>query len=399
MKIFKLALFIGTLLSPCLAAAQIPIATGEREALLANSGIARLGSAAAGLYNPAGLATVTQSQLSASGTLFQNSSHHLSGTLTAHSDSFQSIPTQLSSIGVVRGYHYAFSVFTVRTYDHNVVLNTEIPGGFGIAPANLKATGTSLLIGPSIGIPYQKNLYFGASLFLQKNDDYFNSVLRVDAVGTTGQIHFLDQTEVQSSTYELAPVLGVIWRYDDDTLLGARLKPPQVSVSGHRKTMNQRVGYFVDNLSNVSDASVPVTNLKENSKTSSAPELALGYSRQLPHQLSVVSDFTYSLKTKWRPSVSSEEVTWADSFGLSVGAEWGTSASAWAGGLSYRQNNLRNDAGEVKAFTGLTLGYLTSTEHFDSGIGAAYTFGSGTSEGVTNKLVIVGLLVTSTYKF
>ena len=381
------------------ASAQTPIPTGDHEALTGNTGIARMGSPAAALYNPAGLATIERTQVSASGTLFQNSTQDVSGSINAHADNFQSIPTQLSTTGVHAGWHYAFSVFTIRSWDYTTPLNTQLPGGLGVAPTHLKATANSLLLGPSVGDPYGKDFYIGLSLFLQKDDDYQNTVARIDSTGATGTLHMLVQAEDRRSTYELLPVLGAVWQYDSNTTYGARLQLPSVPVSGHRVLTNQSVGYFVDLANTVTDKSQPESTVKENSKTLTPMEVSFGMSKILPRDLRVFGDLGYSLDMKWKPSATADEQKDSGSLKLSGGVEYGPAVNTWAAGAFYRQNNLRDQGGEVKSFMGLTVGYIKTTEHFDSGIGGTYMFGSGSSEGITNKLSSLGLLVSSTYKF
>ena len=94
-----MTLLFGLLLLYCAPArAQTPVPIGERESFLGNTGIARMGSSAAGYYNPAALAAVETDRVAASGSRFQFSSFDVEGTVQTQSDSFDSIPVHVSGV-------------------------------------------------------------------------------------------------------------------------------------------------------------------------------------------------------------------------------------------------------------------------------------------------------------
>src|SRR5262245_5891547 len=104
---FKMnGLLLLILITAIPAFAQVPFILGEHEGFLGNTGIARLGSSAAGYYNPAGLATVESRKLSATGTLFQYGVTEVGGSTNGRSTYFLSIPTQVSTVGKLGEYRW-----------------------------------------------------------------------------------------------------------------------------------------------------------------------------------------------------------------------------------------------------------------------------------------------------
>lgn len=377
---------------------QTPLVLGEREAFLGNTGIARLGSSAAGYYNPAGLMSVSQTKISASGSLFQTSRQKFTGTANTESKTFESIPTHVSTVGRYKDYRYAFTIMNVQTYDYTLGVMTDLGLGVGQTPMRMKATGSALAIGPSIAMPVTKNLFAGLSLMVLKSDIYLNRLARIDATGPGGTAHLLASVEDQLSTYTLVPIFGTTYVINDSTTLGVRFVAPSVALSGNVKTIEQAVGYL-DNGGAITDLGVPETHTSQKAKLRRPMELGVGLAQSLPRQMKLYADATYSFSLDYEEVAGAGDTEYKGSLHLNTGLEYMSGAGTWSAGGFYMPNISRGDAGEVKNYYGITGGYIHMAEHIDSGIGLSYVFGSGKTTGLSNKASSLGILLTTAFKF
>jgi hypothetical protein len=385
---------------PLLATADNPVMLGEREGFTADTGIARLGSSAAGYYNPAGLAAVEQSKISASGTLFQQVFPKISGPISTSEQSFQSIPTQVSTVRKFGRLRAAFSIFNTHNSDDKMALDINLGTGAPSMPMRVTAQESTLLFGPSLALPILQDLFLGFSAFVRKDDSYLNMVIRADSSSGVQQLHELMQLEVQNSTFTFVPILGLTWLVSPDFVLGARLSPPSLPLFGGAQVTTQTVGYTVDNSGNFTDQGIPAATVNHRSTTLAPAEIGLGGAWTLSHRLQLFADAANSFARNYRQyNGALTDSDLANSHSFSAGVEWTPSpTSIWAAGALYKEEPLRHLSGTIPAYKAITMGYTMLGEHFDSGVGLSYLFGS--SRGLeSHSFTAIGLLLTSSYKF
>jgi hypothetical protein len=387
--------------------ADIPVFIGEKESFTANTGYARVGNSAAGIYNPAGLARITTPKLSVSATAFQNYDQKLSGDdLNATVRTFQSIPTQVTSTWKLGSSTIALSAFNTANYDFAVPLTFTIDP-VGSFPARAAFREMRLLVGPSFARKISEKVDVGVSVLVEKRDMYQNTALqaRFTDPGTGFEVHTLQQSEDKETSLVAVPILGFNYHHSDTLILGARLVIPGMQISGKIKSFQQGMAY-VNTGANIVESPSDEYDVEEDFKRRTPAQIGIGINRQLTTRFRFLADIHHSFKLNYQAyqvggvnAVDEEDDALTNALGCSLGGEYSKGQNLFSFGGLLSENPERNDSANAKTFYGVSGGWTTIRDLFESGVGIYYAVGQRKEEGNTATTTAIGLLLSTSYRF
>ncbi len=385
----NLFFILGLLLSSISYAQEHSFLTpmGAYEGIAGNTGIGRDGSVGAVIYNPAGLASIESTKLSASGSAFAQ--NDITEKYEGEEDKvsyFQSTPAQITTVFTADKFNWAFSVLVPKSakYDSKTIQ--------GSLTQNQSVEDQETLFGPTIGFAFNKKFKIGLSVFASKRDFKFNSDALYEESG-----NYLLQSQRQSiSAIAAYPILGILLTPNRDFSLGLRFSGPSTKVSGkfehNQKTVDQTTLGFPSG---------------EDTKTSSANyekplEAGIGFSAQVSEHLKVLADFSNQFKKEYvivKEDVFGEEnaFNFKTAQRYHLGFEYLTShTDAITLGLNYNKDPLKDSD---LNFIGGTIGYRSIDDIADSSFGLFYNQASSEDEGYESKQRIVGLFISTSINF
>jgi long-subunit fatty acid transport protein len=361
---------------------------GAYEGIAGNTGIARDGSVGSVIYNPAGLASIKSTKLSASGSAFAQ--NQITDTYQGEEDKvkyFQSTPAQITTVFTQNNFNWAFSVLVPKSakYDRKQI--------DGVITSNEYVEDQETLFGPSIGYAINDKIKIGLSVFASKRDFKYISDLLYDEGG-----NYLVQTQKQSiSALAAYPLLGILIAPSDTFSLGLRFSGPSAKVSGsfehNQKTVDQTtVGYPSGE------------NTKETDANYEKPmEAGLGISFNVTDNLKVLADVSNQFKKDY---VIVDEDVFGDEVEFSyksaqryhLAFEYLTSKSdALTLGFNYNQDPIK---GQDLNFIGGTIGYRSLDDIADSSFGLFFNQASyEDNDGYKTNHQIVGLFISTSINF
>lgn len=361
---------------------------GAYEGIAGNTGIGRDGSIGAVIYNPAGMASIKSSKISASGSAFsQNQISNKTADDTDEVKYFQSIPAQISTVFNTDNFNWAFSILvpSSQKYDRRVI------NGDLVFDETLEDQET--VFGPSIGFKLSKSLSLGISLFGSKRD--FRETSSVFFEDGTGAITQSRQFDINGIT--AYPIVGVLYTPSSNFSLGLKWVGPSTSLSGTFEDKDKTAG---DN------TSLGIPNRQATKKgdvTFQKPmELGIGVSARLFGSLKLYLDATNQFAKEY--NVVDEDV-----YGESTRFEYKTTqrynaaieymtshTDAITLGFMYNPDPLKDS--ELN-FIGGTIGYRSIDDISDSSFGLFYNQASDNSEGVERSQKMIGLFISSAINF
>ena len=395
MKKNKLKIFLT--ISALLSFAEIGFAQsntmllpiGAHEALTANTGIARSGSVGAVIYNPAGIASITGSKLSATGTAFYNDTVSVEGGgfLSDSKAKFSSIPSLVTAIFSKSNFNWSFSIITPQVENKELILVK--PAEFS-SVRSFNESQTSF--GPSVGFSINQYLSLGFSIFgSQNNGDLSSTIYQSPASGAPDS---LTQTNLNYSYRYAYGVAGVLYR-EDNYSFGLKITTPSIGVGGDI----EKYHFKVVNGGSVND---PVhTKVKYEYKR--PMEVGLGYRVNFPK-----SKFTLLVDATFQNAVKYESYNFNDSLEESSADTDLRSVQRTNIGLQYLFNkskilnlgiqvNPKPEANGSSGFDyyGISGGIRTRDGLEDSSLGLFYIAGTRADSGVKIKNTYMGLILSS----
>lgn len=339
---------------------------GAYEGISANTGIGRDGSVGSVLYNPAGMASVKSSKLSASGSAF--SQNEISINVEGEKESikyFQTTPAQVTTIFNTDKFNWAFSILVPKTYKYDRISNTS----YGVS-SNSTVEDNETMFGPSIAFKLSPEFSIGLSVFGSKRDYRDTSFLYYE--DNTGAIAQARKQDISGMT--VFPIIGLLYKPTQALQLGLRIQAPSKCVSGS----------MVDNSKTAGDnTSLGVPNddrtLKSDARFEKPAEIGLGVSWGASEQLNILFDVTHQFAKKYqviKEDVFGEpiEFDFKDTQRFNLAFEYKTShTDAMTLGFMYNPDPI-NDSD--LNFYGGTIGYRSMDKIADSSVGFFYNHAS-----------------------
>lgn len=213
----------------------VVIPLGDREALLGNAGVALEHSTGGMFYNPAGLAGIEKSRLSASGTTYavvEATSDTASGPLSFREIS--AVPNMLVSSRKVGQWTLAFGILVPVVLQVNAYFEAAFPLTNGTTSIAFTSRQEENYIGVSAARTLSKYWDAGLSLFLHRYSESSLSSNQVRPNGGAGVEAALSQQK-DIETMDLVAVLGVQNRVTPNLRWGARLQGESYQIRGKAK--------------------------------------------------------------------------------------------------------------------------------------------------------------------
>jgi long-subunit fatty acid transport protein len=391
-KLMKTIVFLFLLTNLSIAIAQehaflTPI--GANEAITGNTGIGRDGSIGAVIYNPAGLATIKSTKISASGSAFsQNEINETFNSKTEDTKYFQTTPSQITTVFTNKNFNWSFSVLvpkaqrfdkkdTEESYTQNYFIEDQ-----------------ETLIGPSISYAISNTFKVGLSLFASKRDYKLIGDVLFEESG-----NFLVASQKQTiSATALQPIIGFLYTPNSNFSVGLRLVGQSTKLSGT----------FEDNLKVNDQTTVGLPNgatTKNSDANYEKPfEAGLGFSAKVSEKVLILADFSTQFKKRY--SVAPVDA-YGDEFIFSykkaqryhIGLEYNSTASkAYTFGLSYNEDPMADSDLNFWAGT-IGLRYTEGITESSFGLFFNQAKDENENENYNVKNQAIGLFVSSSINF
>lgn len=361
---------------------------GAYEGIAGNTGIGRDGSVGSVIYNPAGLASIKSSKLSASGSAF--SQNQITTKSSEGSDDikyFQTVPAQITTVFNNPNFNWAFSILVPNStkYDSKRVEDT--------VNFNDTVEDHETVFGPSAALKISNDFSLGLSVFGSKRDYRFTSIAFFeDGTGAIAQSRKLDISGLTAY-----PILGLLYTPGKNFSAGLKFLGPSTSLSGE----------FEDNLKtagNNTSLGIPNGDVTEKGKvTFQKPmELGIGFSARTSESIKLYFDVTNQFSKEYellKDNVFGEtaSVEYKTTQRYNFAVEYLTShTDAITFGLMYNPDPMVDSD---LNFMGATLGYRSIEKIADSSFGLFYNQGSSDSDGIETKQTMVGLFISSSINF
>jgi hypothetical protein len=231
-----------TVLLPRALASTSNLPLGHEESFLANTGVSLLGSPSGVYYNPANLATVESSSLSASGTSYVVVHATSEGQSDLNLNAFLAVPHTLISTWVLEKGALSFSILVPDAGSYDIEGKISSPAsanvGAGEAQVYQSISANRTLAGLSWG---QKaidcgadcHVDFGSSLFFSYAQS--RTVTSTSLAAETPQSGFAISERGSASITSLLPMIGVSWQVRKDLSFGLRLEAPSILLKSESK--------------------------------------------------------------------------------------------------------------------------------------------------------------------
>lgn len=284
---------------------------GEREAIMANTGVALGGSSGAVYFNPAGLVGIRSTRLSLSGNAYLNTKTDYSPaeivdgkSLDFSTSGFQAIPSSLvvtKDLGVwVVGFSMLIpqqgrtrDLANFETTNYNIQFSRVVDQQF-------------LLMGGTAAASLNEVVDFGASCFLgnfEGSQIQFSTAVPKSGTGTSGYSGSYTKLNVKGFFCQA----GVQRDWGESSRLGLTLKFPFIRLSGAAE-------YY--------SYAQPVTGASTNTGLQSAPgeyaipaDISAGLMVQLTERWQFLGDISYQFPVRYTPLASSNFTSYVETRG------------------------------------------------------------------------------------
>ncbi len=381
---------------------------GAYEGIAGNTGIGREGSIGAVIYNPAGLATLQTTKISASGSAFsQNKISLKSEYINEEVEYIQTTPSQITTLFNTKYFNWAFSVIVPKSQELEYATESGTPN---LDKINLDGYDKlqETLFGPSIGFKLSDKFKVGLSYFISKRDEKEKTVEYYDYANESEQTYF----QKDSSALAAYPVLGVLFTPNEDFSLGLKFSGPSTQLGGEVKTKVRYVGWDNGGLGYCPPGTKPdgatcslawySDDKSEKPNYEKPMELGVGFSWNMTKQLKVLTDVTTQFAKEYEVYKSdalgeSSEISYVNSTRYNVGFEYLTSQTD-AITLGFMYNPSPVEDSDLN-FIGGTIGYRSLDDIADSSVGLFFNQAKEESEGVETNYSMYGLFVSTSINF
>jgi hypothetical protein len=406
--LFFLALFTTNLFAQ---EHQFLTPIGAYEGIAGNTGIARDKSIGAVIYNPAGLASIKSSKLSASGSAFsQNKITLETPSLKEDVEYIQTIPSQITTSFNQKHFNWAFSVIVTKSQEFDYALEA------GTASVDKESTDgynkqQETLFGPTIAFEASRYFKVGLSLFAAKRDEKNKSVSYADYNTYSEQDYF----QSDASAIAVFPVVGLLFTPNKNLSVGLKFTAPSTKVSGGVNSKRRYVYWDIDGNGTcppgLPDGTCSLAwysnDVTEKANFERPMEIGFGISGNISQNLKILLDINNQFSKKYtvyKKDANNEfkELNYKNTVRGNLGIEYLTShTDALTFGLMYNPNPLSDDNnGELDLdFMGATVGYRSIDDIADSSFGFFYNTANSNSDGIKTTYSMYGLFVSTSINF
>lgn len=343
------------------------------------------------------MATINSSKLSASGSAFALNSVDLDdGKSKENISSFQTIPSQITTIFDQKGFVWAFSVLVPKRISYEsraeIADDSKIPltGSYVYTEED-----QDTYFGPSISYRINRQLSVGLSIFIDKLDYRYAADQIMREEGTEN--YFLQTDRRYINAMVAIPIIGVLIRPNKKFSLGVRF-------SGPNKRINGKFEHLVKTSDNTSAPEVNGAQIQNYSYNYEKPlDLGVGISWKTTQDLVLLFDISNQFKKSFVSTSTdlfgSEEVyRYNNVQRYNLGIEYRTShTDNLTFGFNYNPDPFE---GQNLNFTGFTIGYRTLEKIADTSVGLFYNFADNTDESkIKTKVQIFGLFLSTAIDF
>jgi hypothetical protein len=385
---------------------------GAYEGITGNTGIARDGSVGSVLYNPAGMASIKSTKLSASGSAFAQTDISVKGDgVNEDFKFFQTTPGQITTVFHQDKFNWAFSILVPRSDEKKANIGTSpvdqwdqnYPASTSI---DLYSKTQELLIGPSVAFNLASNFKIGLSVFVSKKDIRGVSNVYADLSHFSAQSYY----ESESSALALFPILGVLYQPSNDLSLGLKISGPSTKLSGKMES-HYRLTSIFDPTSNTDcdpndlwqTCVVYQSTKKKSSVNHEKPiDIGLGLNFLASNNLRLLLDISHQFKKEYEVYKENAEGNSSDlkleaKTRYNFGLEYLTSQTdALTFGLNYNPDPVKDSDLD---FWGAAIGYRSMDKIADSSLGLFYNQAKEDSNGSEQKYRIIGLFISTSINF
>jgi hypothetical protein len=369
---------------------------GAYEGIAGNTGIGRDGSVGSVIYNPAGMASIKSSKLSASGSAFsQNHIQLRGGGVNDDVKYIQTIPAQITTVFTNPNFNWAFSILVPKASDTTMKLQVDDPD-LGPYTLNQKVSDTELLIGPSMGLRISNNFNVGLSVFASKRDFKQTAEIFLD----DGTIKYLDAQKDDISATALVPIVGILYTPSKDLSIGLRFSGPSTQLTGSNDSQFQQV--FDDGATTETQNVSKTTDVNYEKPM----DLGVGFSFSASKNLRLLIDVSNQFQKKYtiykenaqgEGDGESNKISLKNVQRYNLGLEYQVShTDVLTFGFMHTPDP---EEGASLDFSGLTLGYRTLDSIADSSFGIFYNQAKDTVDEIETKQTMVGLFISSSINF
>ncbi len=326
---------------------------GSLEGTSGNTGIARYGSDGSVLYNPAGLAGISQKQLDVSGSAFsvRDTTIEAKGSPKYDKADFSVIPSQITSVYNKNDFVFGFSILTPSIDEFKYASDSDS----GLIQRDNEII--ELLVGPTVAYNLSDRFKIGLSLFGIKEDENIVNLLYDKDKSLT---HY----EEESTSIGIFPILGILFISDGKKYsLGFRFSGPSAQITGTAR------GIYIDEA------------LKRSEKTTKfyfqrPMDAGVGLSYNISSQFELFFDFSHQFATHYlmiSQDAKGEDLV-EDYKGINrynFGLEFKKSEeTVLAAGLFLNPDPESNEY--YGTFKGVTLGFRSFKKQSDNSYGLFY---------------------------
>ncbi len=379
-----------TLFCSSLAYGQASLPLGERESLMANTGIARPGTVANAYYNPSGLAFNRVNKLVGSGTILQSSTYESnSGGVGLRTSSTQALPLAAGTARAGEESGWALSAFTVNADNLQSAIEVTFPT-VGKTTGRVKYDSFGIVIGPSYAVKIGENLALGASAFYYQKE--ISTILSIPYSTVIGADTFGGSTYAETKVTARAVnlVTGALWRLSGMDV-GFRFEYPTLVTQAEMESSGHSIAYGKDGANTIISETRTITPTAKTKGVYREPlSVGVGLALLLSPNTKIYSDASYFSNLSYRPAPSMDVTEYQNSLRMTAGVEHARFGKRWHGGVGFSQDKTGDEVYLLSS-----IGVVFVDKRSDTGLGLYYNVNIDNSD---TKLQSVGLLFSSTIK-
>lgn len=354
---------------------------GEKESLMANTGVALSGSSGAAFYNPAGLASVTNPKISMSAnsymiinTQFRPLDRFDGHDLNFDAAGFLAVPSSLVSVQKTEPWTLAFSVFVPEQNQVNDMSSFSTTNFNTQLIQSIRAQ--FILLGLSAAAPLEQGFDFGFGCFYGNyNAATDRSLVAVPKVGSGITNNAYTTQSLSVDVHGVLCNAGLQMEVSPQLQFGFTTKLPFFKIKGAGKyfSYSQDINGTVSNtgIKNVSaDYDIPMNT-------------SVGFRYLLNNKTSLLLDVSYQFPVTYEPyegAAAKVETKGTARWNLGAIYRWSEKFNLLAGYASNPSNQKLAKVGDLKEdFTVMQLGFEMIQKIATTGVGVFVANSKGES--------------------
>lgn len=356
---------------------------GEKEAFMANTGVALSGSTGAVFFNPAGLAGIQSSKVSLSANSYLSIKTSFApldvvdnSNINLDANSLIAVPSSVVSVQKFEKWVMAFSVLAPEQTQLNSMSSHETNNFNTQIILNIRSQ--LLLIGLSGATSHLNGYDFGAGCFIATLNGTSDRSVVAEPKPASG----FPQSGIASDSYSVQ-VAGLVCNtgfqtnYTENLRVGANLRLPFIQTSGSAKLFS-----YAQSAAGGAAVNSGIQNISVDYQL--PMDLAFGASYKLTEVLQLYADASYQFPLDYKSSsLAATNVKSDGTFRWNAGASYLQSNNLkFYGGFALNPGTVAlQNAGDVKEnFTVLTIGTELKSNIATTGLGVMVANSSGESK-------------------